>query len=194
MEAGRQPDDLRHRVELQNIARDGALIVIALLSLWLTPDEHRAANGFTWEPIKEVAKLFAGIFVCIIPVLAMLEAGRDGAFALAARMRSLATAATSSDAAYLLADRNTVGLPRQRADLSGVLRARRRQGRRTDGHARRHACGHFHGRGLHGRAHLHRQRAELHGRGHRRSSAASRCRASSATCCGPARCCCRCWQ
>ena len=29
----------------------------------------------------EVAILFAGIFVCIIPVLAMLEAGRDGAFA-----------------------------------------------------------------------------------------------------------------
>ena len=68
-------------VDLQNLARDGALIVIALLSLWLTPDEHRAANDFTWEPIKEVAKVFAGIFVSIIPVLAMLEAGRGGAFA-----------------------------------------------------------------------------------------------------------------
>jgi Na+/H+ antiporter NhaD/arsenite permease-like protein len=66
---------------LQNLTRDGALVVIALLSLWLTPDEHRAANEFTWEPIAEVAKLFAGIFVCIIPVLAMLEAGRDGPFA-----------------------------------------------------------------------------------------------------------------
>ena len=68
-------------VALQNLARDGALIVIALASLWLTPNEHRAANDFTWEPIREVAKLFAGIFVCIIPVLAMLEAGRDGPFA-----------------------------------------------------------------------------------------------------------------
>jgi Na+/H+ antiporter NhaD/arsenite permease-like protein len=68
-------------VELQNLARDGALILIALLSLWLTPNEHRAANDFTWEPIREVAKLFAGIFVCIIPVLAMLEAGDSGAFA-----------------------------------------------------------------------------------------------------------------
>ena len=66
---------------LQNLVRDGALIVIALASLWLTPDEHREANDFTWEPIREVAILFAGIFVCIIPVLAMLEAGRDGAFA-----------------------------------------------------------------------------------------------------------------
>jgi Na+/H+ antiporter NhaD/arsenite permease-like protein len=61
--------------------RDLALIVIALLSLWLTPDEHRAANGFTWEPIREVAKLFAAIFLTIVPVLAMLDAGRDGAFA-----------------------------------------------------------------------------------------------------------------
>jgi Na+/H+ antiporter NhaD and related arsenite permeases len=68
-------------LEAQNIARDIALVVIALLSVWLTPDEHRAANDFTWGPIREVAKLFAAIFVCIIPVLAMLNAGRDGVFA-----------------------------------------------------------------------------------------------------------------
>jgi Na+/H+ antiporter NhaD/arsenite permease-like protein len=67
-------------VALQNLVRDGALVVIALASLWLTPEEHRKANDFTWEPIAEVAKLFAGIFVCIIPVLAMLEAGHDGPF------------------------------------------------------------------------------------------------------------------
>ena len=66
---------------LQNLLRDGALIVIALLSLWLTPNEHREANGFTWEPIREVAILFAGIFICIIPVLAMLAAAEKGAFA-----------------------------------------------------------------------------------------------------------------
>jgi Na+/H+ antiporter NhaD/arsenite permease-like protein len=66
---------------LQNIARDMVLLVVAGLSLWLTPEEHRAGNGFTWEPIREVAKLFAGIFITIIPVLAMLEAGRNGAFA-----------------------------------------------------------------------------------------------------------------
>ena len=68
-------------VALQNLVRDGALVVIALASLWLTPDEHRKANDFTWEPIAEVAKLFAGIFVCIIPVVAMLDAGHDGPFA-----------------------------------------------------------------------------------------------------------------
>jgi Na+/H+ antiporter NhaD/arsenite permease-like protein len=62
-----------------------------ILSLWLTPDEHREANGFTWEPIKEVAKLFAGIFIAIVPVLAMLQAGKNGAFAW------LLTAVTARD-------------------------------------------------------------------------------------------------
>ena len=70
---------------LQNLLRDGALVVIAVVSLWLTPDEHRAANDFTWEPIREVAILFAGIFVAIIPVMAMLNAGSDGAFAFLLR-------------------------------------------------------------------------------------------------------------
>ena len=59
----------------------GVLLLLALLSLWLTPNEHREANGFTWDPIAEVAILFWGIFACIIPILAMLRAGPDGAFA-----------------------------------------------------------------------------------------------------------------
>jgi len=69
------------RIELQNLARDLILLGLAGLSLKLTPGPVRAGNEFTWGPIKEVAKLFAGIFVCIIPVLAMLQAGKDGAFA-----------------------------------------------------------------------------------------------------------------
>jgi Na+/H+ antiporter NhaD/arsenite permease-like protein len=63
------------------MARDAGLVVIALVSLWLTPDEHREANGFSFEPIREVAILFAAIFVCIIPVMAMLDAGSQGPFA-----------------------------------------------------------------------------------------------------------------
>ncbi len=74
-------DILGTRLELQNLVRDLLLVVIALLSLWLTQDEHREANGFTWEPIREVAKLFAAIFTAIIPVLAMLDADENGAFA-----------------------------------------------------------------------------------------------------------------
>ena len=65
VEAGIAFDDLRHdAAELQNLLRDAVLVLIALASLWLTPDEHREANGFSWEPILEVAILFAGIFVC----------------------------------------------------------------------------------------------------------------------------------
>ncbi len=66
---------------LQDFARDALLTLAALASLWLTPDAQRAANGFTFAPILEVALLFAGIFVCAVPVQAMLEAGHDGAFA-----------------------------------------------------------------------------------------------------------------
>lgn len=73
-------DILGSKVELQNVVRDIVLLALAALSLKLTPNPVRAGNEFTWGPIKEVAKLFAGIFVCIIPVLAMLQAGRDGAF------------------------------------------------------------------------------------------------------------------
>jgi Na+/H+ antiporter NhaD/arsenite permease-like protein len=68
-------------VQLQDIVRDAALVAIAVASLVFTPEEHRERNGFTWEPILEVAKLFAGIFICIIPVLGMLQAGRAGPLA-----------------------------------------------------------------------------------------------------------------
>jgi Na+/H+ antiporter NhaD/arsenite permease-like protein len=67
--------------ELQNIVRDIVILLVALLSVRLSPAEHRLANGFTWEPIVEVGKLFAAIFVAIIPVIAMLRAGRNGVFA-----------------------------------------------------------------------------------------------------------------
>ncbi|MGD9913186.1 MAG: sodium:proton antiporter [Rhizobiaceae bacterium] len=68
-------------VELQNIVRDAAILLLALASLRLTPREYRRANGFNWHPIAEVAKLFLGIFVCIIPVIAILQAGMQGALA-----------------------------------------------------------------------------------------------------------------
>lgn len=68
-------------VEGQNLLRDVVLLALAGLSLKLTPGPVRAGNEFSWGPIKEVAKLFAGIFICIIPVLAMLQAGKAGAFA-----------------------------------------------------------------------------------------------------------------
>jgi Na+/H+ antiporter NhaD/arsenite permease-like protein len=68
-------------LELQNILRDVLLLTIAWLSWWLTPAQTREANEFSWFPIVEVAKLFAGIFVTIIPAIAILRAGTDGALA-----------------------------------------------------------------------------------------------------------------
>ena len=68
-------------VELQNIIRDILLLLLAYGSWKLTIKEIREANEYTWFPIQEVAKLFAGIFITIIPAIAILKAGTSGALA-----------------------------------------------------------------------------------------------------------------
>jgi Na+/H+ antiporter NhaD/arsenite permease-like protein len=68
-------------LEWQDLLRNAAFVLVGLASILLTDRDIREANGFSWGPILEVAKLFAGIFVAMIPVLAMLRAGADGAFA-----------------------------------------------------------------------------------------------------------------
>jgi len=64
----------------QNIIRDVWIVLMGLLSLRFTKNEIREGNGFNWFPILEVAYLFAGIFMTIIPALAILQAGEKGAF------------------------------------------------------------------------------------------------------------------
>jgi len=66
-------------VEVQNVLRDILLLAIAWISLKITRPHIREGNGFTWGPILEVAKLFAGIFITIIPAIAILKAGKEGA-------------------------------------------------------------------------------------------------------------------
>jgi Na+/H+ antiporter NhaD/arsenite permease-like protein len=68
-------------VPVESLARSAILLALAGLSLKLTAWDSRVANGFSWEPMKEVAKLFIGIFVCIIPAIAIIRAGADGAAA-----------------------------------------------------------------------------------------------------------------
>lgn len=68
-------------IELQNLVRDLLLIGVIFVSLSVTPMQAREGNEFSWGPIQEVAKLFAGIFITIIPVIAMLRAGESAAFA-----------------------------------------------------------------------------------------------------------------
>ena len=66
-------------VELQNVIRDILLLSLTFASWKLTSSKIREANEYTWFPIVEVAKLFAGIFVTIIPAIAILKAGTSGA-------------------------------------------------------------------------------------------------------------------
>jgi Na+/H+ antiporter NhaD/arsenite permease-like protein len=68
-------------LELQDLLRDLVFLLAAVASVRITPKSVRTANGFSWGPIKEVAILFACIFICIIPVMAMLQAGTHGPFA-----------------------------------------------------------------------------------------------------------------
>jgi Na+/H+ antiporter NhaD/arsenite permease-like protein len=49
------------------------LLSVTIFSLWVTPKEYRNRNSFTWEPMKEVAKLFATIFLTMIPAIEMLK-------------------------------------------------------------------------------------------------------------------------
>ena len=72
-------------VELQSLVRDVLLVGVTLVSLWLTPRSVRLDNQFSWAPMQEVAKLFVGIFVTMLPVLAILKAGEAGSFAAVAR-------------------------------------------------------------------------------------------------------------
>jgi Na+/H+ antiporter NhaD/arsenite permease-like protein len=60
------------------IAADALFAAAALASLALTTPQTRRRNDFAWEPMIEVAVLFAGIFITLIPVTAMIAAGAHG--------------------------------------------------------------------------------------------------------------------
>jgi Na+/H+ antiporter NhaD/arsenite permease-like protein len=94
-------DLLGTRIELQNLVRELIMVFVGLASLRITNPRLRAANGFEWEPIREVAYLFAGVFTCIIPVMAMLEAGAKGPFSAA--INALAPDGTPDNAVYFWA-------------------------------------------------------------------------------------------
>jgi Na+/H+ antiporter NhaD/arsenite permease-like protein len=64
-----------------SLVRDLVLVAACGVSWRATPAAVRAANEFSWGPIREVAILFAGIFVTILPAMAMLRVGEQGALA-----------------------------------------------------------------------------------------------------------------
>jgi len=53
--------------------REAAIVALAALSLWRTPRAVRRANGFSAGPMIEVAVLFAGIFLTMIPALELVR-------------------------------------------------------------------------------------------------------------------------
>jgi Na+/H+ antiporter NhaD/arsenite permease-like protein len=63
------------------LLRDFVLIILGAASLLLTPRVCREQNEFNWEPVLEVAKLFAAIFVTMVPAIAILKAGPHGSLA-----------------------------------------------------------------------------------------------------------------
>jgi Na+/H+ antiporter NhaD/arsenite permease-like protein len=54
--------------------REAAIVALVLVSMAATDRELRKANHFTFHPILEVAALFAGIFVTMLPALHILQA------------------------------------------------------------------------------------------------------------------------
>ena len=64
-----------------DIVRDAVLILMAVLSLVTTKREIREDNEFTWFPMQEVAILFIGIFLTMMPCLKILQAGEKGELA-----------------------------------------------------------------------------------------------------------------
>ncbi len=66
---------------VEDYFRDLLLVIMGLLSMVTTRVETRERNDFTWFPIVEVAYLFIGIFITMVPCLLILKAGSQGAFA-----------------------------------------------------------------------------------------------------------------
>jgi len=54
------------------VVQVGAMVVLSSLSLAVTPRRIHEANWFSLAPIKEVAVVFVGIFITMVPALAFL--------------------------------------------------------------------------------------------------------------------------
>ena len=150
-------------LHLHPLVQDAGMLAMVALSWWTTPQGLRSENGFTWHPILEVAALFAGIFATMIPALAILNARGSqlglqhpwqyfwASGALSSFLDNAPTYLTFASAASGAMGTNAENLRELLVDRTGRVAAR----------------GHLRGIGVHGREHVHRQRPELHGQGHR---------------------------
>ena len=62
-------------IEGATIIRCGLLIGLAIISRAMTSSQVFRANDFSWEPLKEIAKLFLVIFITAYPVIEILQQG-----------------------------------------------------------------------------------------------------------------------
>ncbi len=62
-----------HVGELSSYTREVFIVLMLVLSLLLTKKEIRHRNKFEWGPIVEVAYLFLGIFITMVPCLLYLK-------------------------------------------------------------------------------------------------------------------------
>ncbi len=60
--------------ETFSFVRELVLLGIGFWAIRTTPAENLRANGFTMEPLREVAVLFVGIFVTMLPALELIRA------------------------------------------------------------------------------------------------------------------------
>lgn len=72
-------------VPVSSVLQVALLLIITIISLKVSDDSIRKGNDFSWEPIKEVAKLFATIFMTMVTPIAMLRAGAEGPMGMVIR-------------------------------------------------------------------------------------------------------------
>ena len=63
-----------------DLLRNGGILCLAALSWLTTRPLVRQENHFDWHPVKEVAQIFAGIFLTVGPILQLLSQGVTGPF------------------------------------------------------------------------------------------------------------------
>ena len=94
---------LGQRIGLERLVGMAVFAAITAASLLITPRALRHRNLFSWEPMREVAVLFAAIFVTIGPVLDMLAAAQAGPLAPLLALTSNANGEPSPLAYFWLA-------------------------------------------------------------------------------------------
>lgn len=70
-------EDIKEHANMFKIIESAALVLMAVLSMVFTKKVVREANKFSWAPITEVAFLFLGIFITMVPALLYLATNAD---------------------------------------------------------------------------------------------------------------------